>query len=107
VDGVSIVVELASMSIEGNPAENYDDEENWHISRGKNRSGPFRLSDLVAGVDQQLIKATDFVWRHKWADWRQVKSVPGLASLTGLSEYEQKNLRFRYRICSDCVESKK
>ncbi len=77
------------MTIEGNPAEYYDDEEDWHVSRGQNRSGPFRFSDLVAGIDQQLIKATDFVWRRKWTEWRQVKSVPGLASLTSLSESEQ------------------
>jgi hypothetical protein len=68
-------------------AEFYDEEDNWHISRDKNRSGPFRFSELVEAVDLQLLKAADFVWHHKWDNWRQVKSVPSLASLAGLSDF--------------------
>jgi hypothetical protein len=77
------------MSTEGYPAEFYDEEEIWHISRNNKKSGPFRFSDLVEAIDLQLIKATDFVWHHRWDDWRQVKSVPFLASLAGLSDCEQ------------------
>jgi hypothetical protein len=83
---------VCSMSTERYPAELYDEEEKWHISRGKIRSGPFRFSDLVEAADLQLLKATDFVWHHKWGDWRQVKSVPSLASLAGLSDCEQLDL---------------
>jgi GYF domain 2 len=64
----------------------FSDDESWHISRGNSRAGPFRFSDLVEAVDLQLIEVTDFVWHHRWADWRQVKSVPSLASLAGLSD---------------------
>lgn len=77
------------MATEGYSAEFSDDEEIWHISRGNNRSGPFRFSDLVEAVDLQLLKATDFIWHHKWGDWRQVKSVPCLASRPILSDCEQ------------------
>ena len=77
------------MSTEGYPAEFYDEEGTWHISRDKNRSGPFRFSELVEAVDLQLLKATDFVWHQKWDNWRQVKSVPCLASLAGLSDCEE------------------
>jgi GYF domain 2 len=66
------------MSSEGYPAEYYDEEANWRISRGNSCSGPFRFADLVEAIDLQLLRATDFVWHHKWADWRQVKSVPSL-----------------------------
>ncbi len=77
------------MSADGYPAHFYGEEENWHISRGKSRSGPFRFSDLVEALDLQLLKATDFVWHDKWSDWRQVKSVPCLASLDSLSDCKQ------------------
>ena len=80
------------MSTEGYLANFYGEEETWHISRGKNRSGPFRFSDLVEAIDLQLLKATDFVWHHQWGDWRQVKSVPCLASLASLSDCEQLDL---------------
>jgi hypothetical protein len=71
------------MSSEGYPAEYFDEEESWHISRGNSRSGPFRFTDLVEAIDLQLLRPTDFVWHNKWADWRQVKSVPCLEPFIG------------------------
>jgi uncharacterized protein DUF4339 len=71
------------MSTEGYPAEYHDEEENWHISRDNSRSGPFRFTDLVEAINLRLLRPTDFVWHHKWADWRQVKSVPCLEPFIG------------------------
>jgi hypothetical protein len=71
------------MSAEGYPAEYYDETENWYISRGNSRFGPCRFADLVDAIDLQLLKATDFVWHHRWSDWRQVKSVLCLEPFMG------------------------
>jgi GYF domain 2 len=82
-----------------------DENETWHVSRGDDRSGPLRFSDLVAAIEQQLVSATDFVWHQRWSDWRQIKSVPCLASLVELSGGEHSPLSGSIPSKSVLVES--
>jgi hypothetical protein len=68
------------MSVDECPPEFANDDKDWHVLSGRNRSGPYRFSDLVGAVDRQIVKSSDLVWHPRWSDWRQVKSVPSLAS---------------------------
>lgn len=68
------------MSAEEYRPEFASDEKDWHILSGNRRFGPCRFSDLIGAVDRQVVKNSDFVWHPRWSDWRQVKSVPSLAS---------------------------
>ncbi len=68
------------MSVDESHPEFADDDKDWHVLSGNHRFGPYRFSDLVGAVDQRIVKNNDFVWHPRWSDWRQVKSVPPLAS---------------------------
>ena len=80
------------MSVDECPPEFANDDKDWHILSGGNRSGPYRFSDLVGAVDQQIVKNSDFVWHPLWSDWRQVKSVPSLASASRVDLSDHENL---------------
>src|SRR5215470_3769780 len=67
------------MSVDECHPEFTDEDKNWHILSGNHRSGPYRFSDLIRAVNQQIVKNSDLVWHPQWSDWRQVKSVPSLA----------------------------
>src|SRR5712691_6414662 len=69
-----------SMSVDEYPPEFANDDQDWHILSGRSRLGPYRFSELVGAVDQQIVKNSDLVWHPRWSDWRQVRSVPSLAS---------------------------
>jgi hypothetical protein len=69
------------MAVEDFSSKTYDGDENWHISRGGTRSGPFRFAELVEAIDVKHLQATDYVWQQKWDNWRQAGSVPFLANL--------------------------
>jgi len=68
------------MSVDECPPEFAADDKSWHVLSGCNRFGPYRFADLVGAVDRQLFKSSDLVWHPRWSDWRQLKSVPALAS---------------------------
>ena len=68
------------MSVDECHPEFTDEDKNWHILSGNHRFGPYRFSDVIRAVNQQIVKNSDFVWHPQWSDWRQVKSVPSLAT---------------------------
>ena len=68
------------MSVDECPPEFANDDQDWHILSGLSRFGPYRFSELIGAVDQQIVKNSDLVWHPRWSDWRLVKSVPLLAS---------------------------
>jgi len=68
------------MSVDECPPEFAADDKSWHVLSGRNRFGPYRFADLVGAVDRQFFKSNDLVWHPRWSDWRQLKSVPALAS---------------------------